>query len=88
MKGKCQQVQVSEGDDITVCSLSHASMESQRACEVVDKLGIKCDHFSISNLRDWGIDRIFKSAMKTGKLLIVDNGWLNCSIAYNRLQII
>ena len=73
---------LSEGTDLTICSLSHASMESQRACDVVEEMGIKCDHFSIANLKDWGLNRIFESAMRSGKVLIVDNGWLNCSIAH------
>ena len=73
---------ISEGDDITICSMSHATYETGRACKWLEKLKIQSDHFSISNIKDWGHSRILISAKKTGRLLIVDNGWLNCSIAH------
>ena len=78
-----ESTQISRGENVTVVSLSHASLEAQRACQALEKIGIICDHFSISNIKKWGKSRINASAKKTGKVLIVDNGWLNCSVAHS-----
>lgn len=78
-----ESTQISRGNDITVVSLSHASLEAQRGCQAVEKLGVMCDHFTVSNIKRWGKSKIHNSARKTGKVLIVDNGWLNCSVAHS-----
>jgi len=72
---------VDRGSHVTVCSVSHMSLESKRAAMALLKKGLSCDHFSIVNISNPDIDVIYESAARTGKLLFVDHGWLNCSIA-------
>lgn len=73
---------INQGNDLTLCSLSHATYESQRAIQHVLEKGISCDHFSIVNTSDLKLERIKESVKRTRRLLIVENGWLNCSIGY------
>ena len=72
---------LTHGDDITVCSISHMTLESQRAVDHLLKEGIRVDHFSIVNTSDLHLDDVYQSARKTGRVLFVDHGWLHCSIA-------
>ncbi|MCP9882392.1 hypothetical protein KBY65_07850 [Cyanobium sp. Alchichica 3B3-8F6] len=72
---------VDRGSDITVCSVSHMGLESKRATMALAKQGLSVDHFSIVNISNPDIDVIYESVSRTGKLLFVDHGWLNCSIA-------
>lgn len=72
---------ISGGDDITICSISHMTLETQKAIKALACMDISCDHFSVVNHSNLKLDEVLKSANKTGNLLIVDHGWLNSSIA-------
>ena len=41
---------------------------------------IHADHFSLVNLTTFEKDNLLISAIKTGKILLIDNGWTKCSI--------
>ena len=69
-----------KGSDLTVVSISHTSLEASRAISCLNKKNIFVDHFSIINLTKFSINLILKSAKKTGRILLIDNGWLRCSI--------
>ena len=69
-----------DGNDLTLISLSHTSLEASRAISALKAKGIKIDHFSLINLTNFSINNLLKSAKKTGKVLLVDNGWTKCSI--------
>ncbi|KGG16350.1 MULTISPECIES: alpha-ketoacid dehydrogenase subunit beta [unclassified Prochlorococcus] len=70
------------GNDITVVSISHMSLEASRAIEELSsKMNITSDHFSIVRLDNISTEVILESAMKNKNLLIIDNGWTKCSIA-------
>lgn len=71
---------INQGDDITICSFSHATYEAQRAIEKLSEYNINCDHFSVVNTSKVKTDDIIQSVNKTKKLLIVENGWINCSV--------
>jgi acetoin:2,6-dichlorophenolindophenol oxidoreductase subunit beta len=73
---------LSDGDDITICSVSHMTYEAQRASEYLNSMGYSCAHYGIVDITKTDISGILRSAMKTNKLLIIDHGWLNCSIAH------
>lgn len=73
--------QISLGNDITICSISHMTLETQKAVKVLNELNVNCDHFSIVNHTDLHLEDVLHSVQRTNKLLIVDHGWLNCSIA-------
>ncbi len=73
--------QLSTGQDITICSVSHMTLETQKAVKALSNINLSCDHFSIVEHSNLDFTDIFPSVKKTGKLLIVDHGWLNSSIA-------
>ena len=69
------------GNDITLISISHTSLEASRAISALkDQQKISVDHFSLVNLTNFAKDIFLESANRTGKILLVDNGWVKCSI--------
>ena len=73
--------QVGRGDDLTICSVSHMTLEAEKAVIALSEYGISCDHFSLVNNSDIHYEPLLKSAKRTGRVLIVDHGWLNSSVA-------
>ena len=69
-----------EGNDLTLISLSHTSLEASRAISALKEKGISIDHFSLINLTNFSKNILLKSVQKTGKILLIDNGWTKCSI--------
>lgn len=67
-----------EGKDVTIVGISHMVIESLRAAKLLDKIGIGTELIDPISLRPLDIDLIVQSVKKTGRLLIVDNGWLTC----------
>jgi len=72
---------LSTGKDLTICSVNHMTLETQKAVKALNEININADHFSIVNHTHLCLQDIFSSVQKSQKLLIVDHGWLNCSIA-------
>jgi pyruvate dehydrogenase E1 component beta subunit len=70
-----------EGKDITIVGISHMVIESLRASHYLEKAGISAEIIDPITLRPLDIDMIVASVKKTGRLLVVDNGWLNCGAA-------
>jgi len=80
--GKVPNVSIIDrGLDATICSVSHMSLETKRATLALAKTGLSFDHLSLVDISNPDIDVIFRSVSRTGRLLFVDHGWLNCSIA-------
>ena len=71
---------IDQGNDLTVVSNSHTTYEAQRAIEKIKELNITIDHFSIIDISNTDTFDIVNSSTKTNRLLIIDNGWLNCSM--------
>jgi pyruvate dehydrogenase E1 component beta subunit len=69
---------VTHGDDITVVGISNMVMECLRAQEMLADEGIHAEIIDPVWLTPLDSESITASAERTGKLLIVDNGWLNC----------
>ncbi len=67
-----------EGEDITIVGISHMVVESIRAWKLLQDLGISAEIIDPISLRPLDIELIVRSVKKTGALLVVDNGWLNC----------
>lgn len=67
-----------EGKDITIVGISHMVIESLRAAKLLEKMGISAEIVDPISLRPLDMDLITASLKKTGRLLIVDNAWLNC----------
>ncbi len=69
---------VKGGGDITIVAISHMLTEGLRAAKHLEKLGINAEIIDPIWLRPFDIDLVYQSVQKTGHLLVVDNGWLNC----------
>ncbi len=81
-KKKPSLSKISLGKDITICSVSHMTVEAQRSVEFLNQHGISADHFSLVNVSNIDLDTILASVMKTKHFLFIDHGWLNCSIGH------
>lgn len=67
-----------EGKDVTIVAISHMVIESLRASHYLEQAGIEAEIIDPVTLRPLDMDSIIASVKKTGRLLIVDNGWLTC----------
>jgi acetoin:2,6-dichlorophenolindophenol oxidoreductase subunit beta len=66
------------GDDITVVGISNMVLECMRAHELLNEIGIKAEVIDPITLVPLDIETILASALRTRKLLVVDNAWLSC----------
>lgn len=69
---------VVNGGDITVVGISNMVLECLRAHEMLADEGIHAEVIDPVWLSPLDADTIVASAERTGKLLVVDNAWLNC----------
>ena len=75
-----------KGNDITVLSISHTSLEVSRAIHALKEKNISVDHFSLINLTNFSTRKLYESCKRTGKILLIDNGWTKCSIVKDILS--
>jgi acetoin:2,6-dichlorophenolindophenol oxidoreductase subunit beta len=66
------------GDDITIVGISNMLVEALRAHELLAEIGVEAEVIDPIWLAPLDTDTIVQSAERTGRLLIVDNGWTNC----------
>jgi pyruvate dehydrogenase E1 component beta subunit len=69
---------LTHGDDITVVGISNMVLECLRAQEMLADEGIRAEVIDPIWLSPLDCEIIAASARRTGKLLVVDNAWLNC----------
>ncbi len=69
---------LAEGDDITIIGISHMVAEALRAAAHLKEVGITAEVIDPVTLYPMDIDLIASSVLKTGRLLVIDCGWLNC----------
>lgn len=67
-----------EGKDVTIIGISHMVIEALRASHYLEKMGIGAEVIDPVWLKPLDIGLIVQSVRKTGRLLVVDNGWLPC----------
>lgn len=70
-----------EGKDITVVGTSNQALKALQAAEELAKEGIKAEIIDPRTLVPLDKDTIIKSVQKTGRLLIVDEGYERCGVA-------
>lgn len=69
------------GEDITIVGISYMQTECQRAQRYLLDVGIQAEVIDPIWLSPLDIDTIVESVERTGRLLVVDTGWLCCGAA-------
>ncbi len=69
---------LAEGTDVTIIGISHMVVECLRASHLLREQDISAEIIDPVSLAPLDMETIEKSVKKTGRLLVVDNGWLPC----------
>jgi pyruvate/2-oxoglutarate/acetoin dehydrogenase E1 component len=69
------------GEDLTLVGISYEEIECLRAQRYLEEIGIRAEVIDPIWLSPLDVDTIAASVEKTGRLLVVDNGWLCCGAA-------
>jgi pyruvate/2-oxoglutarate/acetoin dehydrogenase E1 component len=69
------------GDDLTLVGISYMQVECLRARRYLEDAGIRAEVIDPIWLSPLDLDTIAASVEKTGRLLVVDTGWLCCGAA-------
>ncbi|HYE52400.1 MAG TPA: transketolase C-terminal domain-containing protein [Azospirillaceae bacterium] len=72
---------LTEGDHVTILGVSHMVVEALRAKHLLEQVGISAEVIDPVTLTPLDMETIGASVEKTGRLLVVDNGWLNCGLS-------
>lgn len=66
------------GSDVTLVGISYMQLECLRAHRYLEDAGIHAEVIDPIWLSPLDIDTIVESVRKTGRLCVVDNGWITC----------
>jgi pyruvate/2-oxoglutarate/acetoin dehydrogenase E1 component len=66
---------LTQGRDLTLVAISHMVVESLRASHLLRDAEIEAEVIDPVSLAPLDLDTIEQSVLKTGRLLVVDNGW-------------
>ena len=69
------------GDDVTIVGISHMQLEAQRAAEYLREQSVEAEVIDPIWLAPLDVDLIVESVARTGRLLVVDNGWTTAGVA-------
>ena len=69
---------LSPGKDITIVGISHMALECVRAKHLLEAANIDAEVIDPVSLSPLDAESIAKSVERTGRLLVVDTGWLSC----------
>ncbi len=69
------------GNDITLVGSGYATWLCEQAAETLAGCGIGAEVIDLRVLNPLDISPVVMSANKTGRLLVVDDGWRNCGMA-------
>lgn len=72
---------VKKGKDITIVSFSEALVQVMRIYKILKQNSINPEIIDLRSLKPLDIKTVITSVKKTGKLLVVDNSWLNFGIS-------
>ena len=68
--GHCRQLK--KGTDLTLVSLSYATIDALKAADHLEQHGISCELIDVCSLRPFNIEPILDSVKQTGHLIVVD----------------
>ena len=66
------------GEDVTLVGISHMQLECLRAQRYLASDGVRAEVIDPIWLSPLDLDTIVESVRKTGRLVVVDNGWTTC----------
>jgi pyruvate/2-oxoglutarate/acetoin dehydrogenase E1 component len=69
---------VTQGNSITLVGISYMQLECMRAYHYLQDIGVDAEVIDPIWLNPLDIETIVNSVRKTGRLLVVDNGWMCC----------
>ncbi|MCF8506722.1 MAG: alpha-ketoacid dehydrogenase subunit beta [Caulobacter sp.] len=69
------------GDDITIVGVSNMVQEAIRAAELLAEAGVRAEVVDPISIVPLDIATIVRSARRTRRLLVVDNGWTMCGVS-------
>ncbi len=72
---------VNKGNNITLVSFSYSTLECIKATKILNNNRIGVDHVNLKTLNPLDTSKFLKSAKKTKKVLIVDNGMTNYGVS-------
>jgi pyruvate dehydrogenase E1 component beta subunit len=72
---------VKEGHDITIVAISHMAIEATRAAHHLESININAEVIDPIWINPLDINLIKNSVAKTGKILVVDNGWVEFGVS-------
>jgi len=72
---------LNHGDDLTIVGISHMLVECVRARHLLEEVDVEAEVIDPITLTPIDIDTIATSVERTGRLLVVDNGWTTCGAA-------
>jgi len=77
--GKAKVVQ--EGNDITLVTCSHMTLEGRKAIQILENEGLSIELIDLRSIKPFDKETIIKSVRKTGRLLVADPDWKTCGFA-------
>lgn len=66
------------GEDVTLVGISHMQVECLRAWHYLQAVGVNAEVIDPIWLNPLDVETITASAVRTGRLVVVDNGWTTC----------
>src|SRR5262245_29548137 len=79
---------LSAGKDLTIVGISHMALECVRAKHLLLEAGIDAEVIDPVSLSPLDGDGIARSVERTGRLLVVDTGWLSCGASSEILSVV
>ena len=76
-----QAKKIKSGNDFTIVSMSHMTIEALYAVKILEEHGISIDLIDLRTVKPIDWEMIFSSVRKTGRLLAIDTGTSTGSIA-------
>ena len=76
-----QSKYVTRGNDITIIAFSYTVIESLKLHKILKQNKISAEIIDLLTLRPLEVTKIIKSAKKTKKILIIDNGWTKYGVS-------
>ena len=77
-----------QGNDITIVSFSRGLLLALKAHDELNKINISSEIINLRSLKPLDKDSIISSVKKTGRLIVVEEGWQQCGIGAEIISIV